>query len=238
MDKWESKKTFFTWIDNERLEAQKKAEKIQNEFNTTVTYDLQTLEGFYFIFSIAYSLDIDFIKKTISDDIFEYLKAYRIDLNLFNLSVFVRTIDDIDFFKKSKLSTDGKEYKREIEQLKTKADTLQFYSKDPIEIRLPILPHVSIYLMVEQLRKDGVSEKNIKLLNSFFDGRLRLPKLNNSIKAEKDKIQYAANFMSEALKQKIYSRQIETIVCEILDYYIPDINLSYHRGVTTEKNMR
>jgi len=237
MDKWESKKAFFNWIDNERLKAQKKAEKIRNEFNATVTYDLQTLEDFYFIFSKAYTLDIDFIKKTISDDVFEYLKAYEIDLELFNLSIFARTIDSIRFFKKSKLSTDGKEYKREIEQLKAKADALQFYSIDPIEIRLPILPHVSIYLMVEQLRRRNTSERDIKLLNSFFDGRARLPKLNSSIEAEKDKIQYATDFMSEALKRKIYSPQIETILCEILDYYIPDIGLSYHRKITTEKNM-
>jgi hypothetical protein len=237
MDRWKNKEAFLQWVELEKQKAKDELKYIKNENNGIVDNDEKTMRH---IMRLIWTLEIstDDIKRRITKNEFEYLTQTSLTINLLCITAFINTVEDIEYFKKSKLSTDGKEYNREVNQLKNKADTLQFYSSKSIEIKIPKLPHVSIYEMVYVLKSYGADEASIKLLNSYFDDRIRLPKKSTSVIAEEEKIKHTADLMSESLKVGIYQRDpvmMNTILVEAMDYYIPDINLSYDRKLSQKK---
>jgi len=238
VDRWKDTKSFFLWVDKEKQKAKEELEDTRTKTNGLIEYDDRETMMHLIDLVHTYELDIKYLKKHISKNVLEYLNQTSNKMNLLCIDTFISTIEDITYFKQSKMSIDGSAFREEIEILKKKADTLQFFSNGPIEIKLPKLPHVCIYEMVDVLKKRGVDMESIKLLNSYFDNRMRLPSRSNSVDDEYLKIKDGSNFISDALKSGLYTGNkaiIETIAVELMDYYIPDIGISYHRKLSPKK---
>ena len=232
MQRYESKKNFIEWVDTERKNCQEAILKYQENGGEVPLETEKDFNKVSYMVTVGYEADLDFVKNNMTDDLLEYLNAYSLDMNILVIDSFLRAIDEIKFFKKSGLSQDGKEYKKEIERLKSKADYLQFFSTTHIQIRLPKLPHVILYDFVKYLRRSGLSEEQIKIIHNYFPDRKRLPKKSTSTMNEAQKVKKVATFFKEALQSGAYSKNrkmIETILVEELDYYIPKFSLTYFK---------
>lgn len=105
-------------------------------------------------------VNISIFEKVINDEILDFLNDFYFDIDIepYEYEIFLITVHHIKYFNKSGLDTHKSKYDRGIKQLKKRADELQYYSKETIEIILPMLPQVSlahfIHLSSSEMNKD------------------------------------------------------------------------------------
>lgn len=127
----------------------------------------------------------DFIDM-IDDNLLYHLSIHMdaiLEIEPYQYKIFLNTIKEIHYFKKSGFPTNTGDYINKVNSLKNKADELQKLSKEQIKIKIPILEHDSLYYLVYYLRKENVKEQNIKALFDYFTyedyGKKNLPKSAN-----------------------------------------------------------
>ena len=188
MDRWKTQKDFIKWVTRER--------------NKSTTFSLHFIDNFKKYpkeynkdFTCEFNLSLRNstvnplkIKSLLTDEILEHLNAYLYnkDIDIFHIYNFFKTIESVNFFKLSKFSSDAQEYGREVKQLKKNADKLQMFSKEQITIQVPILPFVSIYLMMKYFKRYDLSDDEIKIFSSYFG-------LNKRYRSTKTSINYDEN---------------------------------------------
>ncbi len=166
MTRWETKRAFIKWMEEKRDEAKKNV----NGFDVGAgIIDLNTKNSI---------VCIEHIENMIDDNMIEHFNAHfeETDIDIHYLEEFIKTVEEVRFFKKSKLSSDATEFKREIGELKKKADYLQHFSDDNITIRLPSLPHYAILSKMDYFKEEKINEDIIRAFHEFFKDRKRLPK--------------------------------------------------------------
>ncbi len=212
MEKWKNKEEYFNCLEDKHLDSKKRLKEIKESGDTSYSQvDYYCLE-----------MDADYkslavIKQTLSDELFEYISNYTLDLSLVDIIMIIRTKRDIDFFKQNKFSTDGYELKRETKQSKKFADRMQGLSENQIEITLAKTPYVAVSLLVSYCRLRSLSEDTIKIINAYF-GRKKLPRSDSVTVKELEK-----EFLKHAL--------IELDNMEHATYYISSI---MDRGILKE----
>jgi len=157
---------------------------------------------------------LDILNVIFDDDLFSFLNEYSIELNYYELDIFLNARDNIIFFKQSHFSQNLVVFNRQIEQLKKNANRQQFFSESQIEIRLPQLPHVTLSFMVESYKKTTMHEDTIRDLYSYF-GKKQLPKKDTKA------IQQAKNKYNKTLSG-IENYNNKTLYCK------PPITQSFH----------
>jgi hypothetical protein len=204
MENWKNKEEYFKFLKIKHLNSKKKLREIKESGDNSYSQ-----LDYYCLEVDADDKSLAVIQETLSDELFEYISSYTLNISLVDILMIIRTKRDIDFFKQNKYSTDGYELKREIEQSKKRADKMKNLSTNQIEITLPKAPHVSISLLVSYLRARGLDEDTIKVINSYF-GRQRLPKGNyDAVKElEKEFLKYALEELDNIEYDKYYLSSI------------------------------
>ncbi len=108
------------------------------------------------------------IKEELCDDIFNNIKYFELNLNLFDILVIMSTKEEIDFFKKGEHSMDATRLMDQITSLKKSADKLAIYNYCQMIIKLPILPKVSLSLMRKYFQNRGENKETVDSIHSFF----------------------------------------------------------------------
>lgn len=181
MDKWKDIDAFIDWSIDEK----NKAIKFKHYY---IPFDNNVWDNPISKINIARSnseVDIDYLTVIIDNKILDHLNVYFLDQNieLFIFELFILTVEEVNFFLKSKRSADAKDFKAEILSLKKKANELQFYANDQIVLRLPVLPQITIYSMRERFEGYGLSYSIIKDFHSYFidiPGQTKLPTKKNA----------------------------------------------------------
>lgn len=115
-------------------------------------------------------------------------KKIKESIEPYHFNIMLDTISEIEFFMSSKMSDNKKNYEDEVMQLKKKADRLQFFSKDKIEIKIPTLPQESRLVMASYLKTDGLNKQEIDILDDFLRiilNKSRFPKIPKNYKFKK-----------------------------------------------------
>ncbi len=215
MSRWKNTDDFISWVRYKKDEADKVAQTYFKEQGRN--FQEQDFKDCASKGSMAVknaSLNIEIFEKIIDDSILQHLNYYdNLEIDIFHLAIFFETADSVNFFKKSGLSTDANDFEDEIKSLKKRADNLQLYSSEQIEIRLPLLPQISLYVMVSRLKRYGVSKEIINSLYSYFPKRQRLPK-----------------------RTKSYLERMEAYDAEVDRYYDPAYPLSLEDAMNTARH--
>lgn len=219
MDKWKDKEAFLQWAKSERS----KAENRQHLYFKYINNSEKCPPRIKLILKNS-TLNLKTFETVLDNEILEHLNYYfsDLDIDIYHLDVFISTIDSVRFFKNSKLSTDAKEFNREIIQLKKKADNLQYFSMTPIDIRIPILPQDAIYSMIIEFRKYELENYIIEYFHNFFKDRKRLPKKTKTFLQRIDKLRRIEKVEKNT---KIDFAQIRA--AEKINWYKPNRNLRY-----------
>ena len=157
MNKWKDIPAFIEWANNEKNMA-------IDYIDHYMWYDNAVYDDPISKINIARQnrdINIARLETIIDDKIISHLNTYfpNIDIEFFLLKTFIFTIDEVRYFDKSGFSQDAKDFKDEIKSLKKKADTLQYFSNEQINISLPVLPQVSIFAMREEFTKHKLSDE-------------------------------------------------------------------------------
>jgi len=173
------------------------------------------------------SINLDHIESILDDKLIEHFNTYFYDtqIDIWHIEFFLYVVDSVRFFKKSRFSTDAKEYKREVDQLKKQADKMQYFSPTQLRIKIPQLPQDVIYPMVKRFKRYGLDDQNIRYFYDFFEDRKRLPRKTKSYQerlALWDKIVY-----SERIKSTHAYTLGMQIASETIHWYQPDSSKSY-----------
>ena len=105
------------------------------------------------------------------------------NLEPYHFNIMLDTLQEIQYFIKSRIDENNTNYRQEIEQLKKKADYLQYFSEEQIKIKIPIQPYPSRLFMYAILKRDGLTKKRISILDNFLRiilDKKRLPKIHDS----------------------------------------------------------
>lgn len=220
MSRWKDKKDFISWVKAERFEAEKNQyiyfEHLKNNFKDCPTDIKMILKNS--------TLNTETLETVIDNEILEHINYYFSDIkvDIYNLDIFISTVDSVRFFKKSKLSTDGKVFNDEIKQIKKKADYLQFFSMTTLDIRLPILPQDAIFYMVSEFRRNELDPNIIEYFHNFFNDRKRLPKETKTYLTRLKNLKELEEKEKEKKIDFSYARAVEKI-----NWYKPNKNLKY-----------
>lgn len=128
----------------------------------------------------GYSLSI--VKDILSDQIFEYIQSYKLDLNIRDIRMLQITLNTIEKYWYSGLFTGTcrSQYKQIIKKYKKQVYTsfgMDYYtSKRTIE--MPILPHVMKGIFRLYCEKIDMPKDIINIVFKIFDGE-RMPKLTH-----------------------------------------------------------
>jgi len=220
MSRWKDKKDFIVWAKNERF----KAEKNQYLYFKHQANNFKDCDPKIKMILKNSTLNLKTLEIVLDDEILEHLNNYffDIDIDIYYLDIFISTIDSVRFFKKSKFSTDAKEFNREIMQLKKKADTLQYFSMTPIDIRLPILPQDAIFTMITEFQNHGLESNIIEYFHDFFQDRKRLPKKTKTYIKHLEELSNLENIEKNNKLEFAHARAAEKI-----NWYKPNSNLRY-----------
>jgi len=219
VDRWKDKADFLQWAKDERSKAENK-QYLYFEYKN----NKEQLPPDMKLILKNSTLNLKTFETVLDNEILEHLNYYFSDTNIdiYHLDIFISTVDSVRFFKNSKLSTDAKEFRREVTQLKKRADNLQYFSMTPIDIRIPILPQDAIYSMISEFRKYELKNYIIEYFHNFFKDRKRLPKQTKTFLHRIDSL----NELEEIEKEtEINFAQIRA--AEKINWYQPNKNLRY-----------
>lgn len=213
---WKNSIDLIKWIEIEIHSAEK-------ELDEFITKDTKKDEIFplYALLIAGKKVEYPIIKKLSNEEIENLSFLYQTNENIYliHLLEIIKLIAEVDFFYKSKISIDGTRYKSEINRLKNNADELQKFSESQIIIKLPILPHESIAFTVENLKRYGLNNDEIKsLLNSFeiFKTRDKLPKITKAL--ENRELKRFTNNLKESANLREEYKDILSMKLNSLDY--------------------
>ena len=145
--------------------------------NVECNIDIEGTEN-YKLYDRLEKVDKDNIEDFIDNMVTNFQEIKNI-IEPYHFDIMLNTLEEIEYFKKSKMSDNNTNYKNEVKQLKKKANDLQKFSSKQIEIKIPILPQESRLQMYTILKRDGLSDKEITTLDNFLRiilGKYRLPK--------------------------------------------------------------
>jgi len=233
MKKNKTKEDFLKWVIYERLKSRLFTIDCCSNFKR---YPLKYYKHFNSEFGINLlnsEVNINSIKFTMNYHILEHLNAYfsNSDIQIYYIECFLETVESVDFFKNSKFSTDSQEYTREIYNLKKKADNLQRFTNEQINIRIPILPQISIYSMITYFKRCKLSDKIIKNFTSYFGINKRFRKSNAFKKRCDDFVKLRGSMINSSMID--YGRSSREFILENQFYYLPPkkqfFNKYYHQ---------
>ncbi|MBD3824940.1 MAG: hypothetical protein IE916_10610 [Epsilonproteobacteria bacterium] len=172
MGKFDNKKNYFLSLDKKFPYDQMKL-MIFLSLDKKLFDPAMAKEYFYADFN-ANVYVLKYVKDKLSDELFEHIQHYELELDLADLFNIISTIEELTLHKKHKMSVDGSEYKREIGKIKKDADKISSLSvSDECEINLPQSSHSTRYMLIEYFRARGhVSDQTIKNISLFFDNKL------------------------------------------------------------------
>lgn len=137
--------TFMEWVHTEKQNAKIKVAKEDFEPLTT-TAALSLFNS---------SVNTTLIEDVITNQIVEYLDDYE-PIEICYLQAFLQTVESVNFYKGSMKKTlnnsKSKTLSDKIDELKQTAQSLSYHTTEPITIRLPEDPIVSIYRMKKYLK--------------------------------------------------------------------------------------
>ncbi len=235
MSKWKNKNDYYVSLDNLHNNAKIELEKLQLSGRV---FEGEEDKYLHYVKRNADTRHLILVKEELSDELFNHINSYTLDLDLVDLQMIISCIGDLDYFKKSKMSTDGNEFTRETDKLKKDADKIQFYSEQAIRIKLPILPHITKRLLYDYFLDRGVIKKaEIKDIFRFFglNGRVNLPRNDFPIAKELYNTYHnLGNYIIKDMQDGVeYTEDtVLSAVLEETEYYTPDIKYSYYISKT------
>jgi len=193
----------------------KKEKIILDDFIKLIEKDMQTIlynvgsENSKYDKEFVHYIDINTnndvlndVKKMLTYDIYEHIiydKTRKIHLDLFTLWRFISCVNNHKFLLKSDLSSyDGRNFRDMIKKLKKDANTIYYFSRNEINIQLPMYKNLNQWLMVYHLKERGVDNNTIDYLLEIFYDRTRKPSIDKYI----NKKNKTLNLLQEYLKEK------------------------------------
>jgi len=164
--------------------------------------------------SDGYSLHI--VKNILCDKCFEYIQAYKLDLNIHEIRMLQIAYNTVEKYWYSGLftNTDQRAYKNKIKQWKIYAyATIGLdYNHTEKYIEVPIMPHVMQGLLRLYYQNIKMPNETIILIMGIFDGN-RIPKINHAQIKE-------IELLCQGLHQKLQDNKIDLLNIKEEDLYV------------------
>ncbi len=185
--RWKTKEIFIEWVKKQIDKASKECKKYADDLDKD---NIKYCDSIGSMACLNASVHLTIFEDIVDDRVLEHFNNIEymegVDtfyIDLVYLEFFLTTVEAVDFFEKSRLNTSSKgiKFKDKIGILKQEADAMQYYSKEQIEIRLPIQPHVLIYTMVDNFKRHSMSEDLIKSFMEYF-GKHKIQRISDAYK--------------------------------------------------------
>lgn len=145
---------------------------------------------------------LEYVKKRMSKKLFDHLNGFDLTnkIDILDLKMTISYLNKFEFHKKQNMSTDGREFRREINRIKKDANRIgSLVTEDNYTIKLPQAKHYIKYALIEYFRSRGIlSKESIKNISLLFANSLPRSKVKST-----DEIHNSYSKLGENLMDKL-----------------------------------